>query len=192
MLYQPGKGLLVLATFQMDNSTSANLNQSVGYFNTQNGVFFRRTGGVNALVLRSNTSGTPSDARFVNQTDWNGDKLDGTGPSGYTLDLTHPQILWMGVDEPEFISHCPPPASNHDKAACVFSLETGVYVLFNCKITCSKDRTSWLNCCWLYWAPASGNRTLVILLIATHLAEYPHEEYQSANYCPRYRFLCRG
>ena len=98
MLYQPGKGLLVLATFQMDNSTSANLNQSVGYFNTQNGVFFRRTGGVNALVLRSNTSGTPSDARFVNQADWNGDKLDGTGTSGYTLDLTHPQILWMDFE----------------------------------------------------------------------------------------------
>jgi hypothetical protein len=98
MLYQPGKGLLVLATFQMDNSTSANLNQSVGYFNTQNGVFFRRTGGVNALVMRSNTSGTPSDARFVNQTDWNGDKLDGTGTSGYTLDLTHPQILWMDFE----------------------------------------------------------------------------------------------
>ena len=98
MLYQPGKSLLVLATFQMDNSTSANLNQSVGYFNTQNGLFFRRTGGVNAFVLRSNTSGTPSDARFVNQTDWNGDKLDGTGPSGYTLDLTHPQILWMDFE----------------------------------------------------------------------------------------------
>ncbi len=30
MLYQPGKSLLVLATFQMDNGTSANLNQSVG------------------------------------------------------------------------------------------------------------------------------------------------------------------
>jgi hypothetical protein len=98
MLYQPGKSLLVLATFQMDNGTSANLNQSVGYFNTQNGLFFRRTGGVNALVLRSNTSGTPSDARFVNQADWNGDKLDGTGTSGYTLDLTHPQILWMDFE----------------------------------------------------------------------------------------------
>jgi hypothetical protein len=98
MLYQPGKGLLVLATFQMDNSTSANLNQSVGYFNTQNGVFFRRTGGVNAFVMRSNTSGTPSDARFANQADWNGDKLDGTGASGYTLDLTHPQILWMDFE----------------------------------------------------------------------------------------------
>ncbi len=98
MLYQPGKSLLVLATFQMDNGTSANLNQSVGYFNTQNGLFFRRTGGVNALVMRSNTSGTPSDARFVNQADWNGDKLDGTGTSGHTLDLTHPQILWMDFE----------------------------------------------------------------------------------------------
>ena len=98
MLYQPGKSLLVLATFQMDNGTSANLDQKVGYFNTQNGLFFRRTGGVNALVLRSNTSGTPSDARFVNQADWNGDKLDGTGTSGYTLDLTHPQILWMDFE----------------------------------------------------------------------------------------------
>ncbi len=98
MLYQPGKGLLVLATFQMDNSTSANLNQSVGYFNTQNGVFFRRTGGVNAFVMRSNTSGTPTDARFANQADWNGDKLDGTGASGLTLDLTHPQILWMDFE----------------------------------------------------------------------------------------------
>jgi hypothetical protein len=96
--YQPGKGLLVLATFVMDNGTSANLNQSVGYFNTQNGVFFRRTAGVNAFVMRSNTSGTPTDARFANQADWNGDKLDGTGASGYTLDLTHPQILWMDFE----------------------------------------------------------------------------------------------
>jgi hypothetical protein len=96
--YQPGKGLLVLATFVMDNGTSANLNQSVGYFNTQNGVFFRRTAGVNAFVMRSNTSGTPSDARFANQADWNGDKLNGTGASGYTLDLTHPQIMWMDFE----------------------------------------------------------------------------------------------
>jgi hypothetical protein len=48
--------------------------------------------------MRSNTSGTPSDARFANQADWNGDKLDGTGASGYTLDLEHPQILWMDFE----------------------------------------------------------------------------------------------
>ena len=96
--YQPGKGLLVLATFQMDNGTSANLNQKVGYFNTQNGVFFQRTAGVNSFVVRSYTGGSADDSRAVNQTDWNGDKLDGTGASGLTLDLTHPQILWMDFE----------------------------------------------------------------------------------------------
>jgi len=98
MIYQPGKGLLVLATFVMDASNSSNLTQRVGYFNTQNGVFFSKNDGTNAFTLRSNTSGTPSDARTVNQADWNGDKLDGTGASGFTLDLTHPQILWMDFE----------------------------------------------------------------------------------------------
>jgi hypothetical protein len=98
MLYQPGKSLLVLATFLMSNSTSANLNQRVGYFNTQNGVFFQRTGGVNSFVLRSYTSGVADDSRIVNQADWNVDPLNGSGPSGITLDLTHPQILWMDFE----------------------------------------------------------------------------------------------
>ena len=98
MLYQPGKGLLVLATFVMDTSDSANLTQRVGYYNTQNGVFFSKIDGTKSFTLRSNTSGTPSDARTVNQADWNGDKLDGTGASGYTLDLSHPQILWMDFE----------------------------------------------------------------------------------------------
>ena len=95
--YQPGKGLLVLATFQMDSSSAA-INQKVGYFNSQNGVFFQRSSGSNSFVMRSNTTGTPSDARAINQVDWNGDKLDGTGASGLTLDLSHPQILWMDFE----------------------------------------------------------------------------------------------
>ena len=99
--YQPGKGLLVLATFVMDSSTSANLTQSVGYFNDSDGVFFKRTGSTNSFVLRSSstpTPGTPSDVRTVNQSSWNGDKLDGTGASGLTLDPTKAQILWMDFE----------------------------------------------------------------------------------------------
>lgn len=96
--YQPGKGLLVLATFQMDNNTSANLTQRVGYFNTQNGVFFQRTASTNSFVMRSYTGGSVDDSRAVAQANWNGDKLDGTGASGLTLDLTHPQILWMDFE----------------------------------------------------------------------------------------------
>lgn len=99
--YQPGKGLLVLATFVMDANNSLNLTQRVGYFNDQNGVFFQRIDGTFSFVLRSSsrpTPGMPSDARTVNQSSWNGDKLDGTGASGYTLDPTKAQILWMDFE----------------------------------------------------------------------------------------------
>jgi hypothetical protein len=101
MPYQPGKGLLVLATFVMDSNNSLDLTQRVGYYNTGNGVFFQRINGVFSFVLRSSstpTPGTPSDVRTVNQSSWNGDKLDGTGPSGITLDPTKAQILWMDFE----------------------------------------------------------------------------------------------
>jgi len=96
--YQPGKGLLTLETFVMSTSTDVNLTQKVGYFNTQNGVFFQRTGVTNSFVLRSYVTGSVSDARKVDQTDWNGDKLNGSGPSGITLDSTKAQILWMDFE----------------------------------------------------------------------------------------------
>jgi hypothetical protein len=96
--YQPGKGLLVLATFVMDSNMSLNLTQRVGYYNDSNGVFFQRVDGTYSFVLRSSVSGSPSDARTVNQDDWNGDKLDGTGDSGYTLDPSKAQILWMDFE----------------------------------------------------------------------------------------------
>jgi hypothetical protein len=96
--YQPGKGLLVLATFVMDGSQNLNLTQRVGYYNAQNGVFFQRIDGTYSFVLRSYVTGSVSDARTVNQSSWNGDKLDGTGPSGLTLDPSKAQILWMDFE----------------------------------------------------------------------------------------------
>ena len=97
MPYQPGKGLLVLETF-VTNSPKTGLRQRVGYFGTQNGVFIQQADSTVSFVLRSYISGSVSDARTVNQADWNGDKLDGTGTSGYTLDLTKAQILWMDFE----------------------------------------------------------------------------------------------
>jgi hypothetical protein len=100
MSYQPGKGLLVLATFAM-NTPTANIRQRVGYFNTQNGVFFEANGTTLSMVMRSDslpTPGTPSDIRSIPQSAWNGDKLDGTGASGLTLDPSKTQILWMDFE----------------------------------------------------------------------------------------------
>lgn len=94
--YQPGKGLLTLATFVMTTPTSG-LTQRVGYFNDNNGTFFEARNTTISFVLRSSTIGIAVDTR-VNQADWNGDKLDGTGASGITLDVTKSQILWMDFE----------------------------------------------------------------------------------------------
>jgi hypothetical protein len=96
--YQPGKSLLVMATFVM-NAPKANLRQRVGYFGTANGVFLELNGTTEPrFVVRTSTSGSVSDARFAAQSAWNVDKLNGAGPSGLTLDLTKDQIMWMDFE----------------------------------------------------------------------------------------------
>ncbi len=94
--YQPGKGLLTLNTFVMPTA-STNQRIRIGYFNEQNGVFLERNGTTVNIVRRSYTSGAAVDTA-VPQSSWNGDKLDGTGDSGYTLDLTKAQILWQDFE----------------------------------------------------------------------------------------------
>ena len=90
--YQPGKSLLVMNTFVMPTA-SANQRIRIGYFNTENGVFLERDGTSVYITRRTYVTGTAVDTR-VAQADWNGDKLDGTGDSGFTLDLTKAQIFW--------------------------------------------------------------------------------------------------
>jgi hypothetical protein len=98
MPYQPGKSMLILTTFCM-NAAKANLRQRVGYFDQNNGIFLEKNGTSNpSFTIRTNTSGTPSDTNTVSQSSWNGDKLDGTGPSGLTLDLTTVQIFWTDLE----------------------------------------------------------------------------------------------
>lgn len=94
--YQPGKSLLVFNTFVMPTA-SANQRIRLGYFSTQNGVFLQRDGTTVSMVRRTYVSGAAVDT-VVNQADWNGDKLNGTGDSGFTLDLTKAQIFWQDFE----------------------------------------------------------------------------------------------
>jgi hypothetical protein len=95
--YQPGKSLEVLNTFVMA-SGQANLRQRVGYFSSGNGLYFEASGNVDPyFVKRSSVSGSVVDTR-VQQNNWNVDKLDGTGKSGFTLDPTKAQIFWTDVE----------------------------------------------------------------------------------------------
>jgi len=94
--YQPGKGLLVMSTFVMSPAKTG-LRQRIGYFGTQNGLYIELDGSTLSFVERSLVTGSVTETR-VNQANWNIDKLDGTGPSGLTLDITKAQILWMDIE----------------------------------------------------------------------------------------------
>jgi hypothetical protein len=99
--YQPGKSLQILTTFVM-NPAKANLRQRVGYFGADNGFYLERydASGIR-FVKRSKASGVVVNTS-AEKADWNIDKMDGTGPSGLTLNLDYPQIMfvdieWLGV-----------------------------------------------------------------------------------------------
>lgn len=68
-----------------------------GYFDTGDGVFLEQTITDLRFVLRTSVSGAPSDAIFAAQADWNIDRLDGTGPSGLTLDITLRQLFFFDI-----------------------------------------------------------------------------------------------
>jgi hypothetical protein len=86
--YQPGKSLLVLATFCM-NTPKTNLRQRVGYFTTNNGIYFENDGTYNYLVIRSYSSGALVEDR-VRQDAWDNPF------AGLNVDRT--QIFWTDVE----------------------------------------------------------------------------------------------
>ena len=106
--YQPGKSLLTMCTFVM-NQAKSGLVQRVGYFGRENGYYIQLGSNTSPTTLfsnvyiveRSNVLGTVSET-LVAQQNWNGDKLDGAGASGLSLDITKSQIFytdieWLGV-----------------------------------------------------------------------------------------------
>jgi hypothetical protein len=100
--YMPGKSQLIKTTINFYAHT-ANVTKRTGYFDDLNGIYFEQNGaGILSFVIRTDTSGTASDARRITQDNWNKDKCDGTGASGFNLDITKTQIVfidfqWLGV-----------------------------------------------------------------------------------------------
>jgi hypothetical protein len=95
--YQPGKSLLVMNTTTFAEP-KANLTQRVGYYSANNGVYLEQEGNDTYLVLRSQSTGVATSNNRVEQTNWNVDKFDGLGPSGYVLDMTKSQIFWSDFE----------------------------------------------------------------------------------------------
>ena len=94
--YQPGKSLLILSTFVM-SPAKTNLRQRIGYFGAANGYYLEQNDTAVSFVERTSVSGLLVNTP-VAQSSWNVDPMNGTGPSGITLDLTKAQILFMDLE----------------------------------------------------------------------------------------------
>lgn len=97
--YHPGKSHLIQVTGNFRGADTS-VRKRLGYFDDANGVFFELNGSTLQVVRRSSTSGSAVDTATT-QSNWNIDKLDGTGASGITLDITKQQIFvidfqWLG------------------------------------------------------------------------------------------------
>jgi len=91
--YQPGRSQLIFVTFNMIAGV-ANVLKFAGYSDGVNGIEFQLDGTTKQFVIYS---GTGSGNTTVTQSSWNLDKLDGTGASGITLDITKVQILVIDI-----------------------------------------------------------------------------------------------
>ncbi len=119
--YQPGKSQLIYSSFNF-RAPNRNVTKRTGYFDANDGIYFEQVGSDTAdgstvspttqtlnWVIRSYVGGSPSEATFnttvnglayvykrrVPQSEWNVDKCDGTGPSGFKLDITKTQLAWI-------------------------------------------------------------------------------------------------
>jgi len=101
--YQPGKSQLILSSFVF-KAAVPNVTKRTGYFDDRNGIYFEQTGnGTLNWVIRNYVTGAPVETgNRIPQSQWNVDPCDGSGPSGFDLDITKTQLIfidfqWLGV-----------------------------------------------------------------------------------------------
>lgn len=109
--YQPGKSQQYIFTGIL--SGGEGLDMRYGFFESNtsapydqySGVYFRNTNNTLSVNISNSTGNTSSV--YVPQSAWNIDRLDGSGSSGITLDMTKVQIFtidfeWLGVGRVRF------------------------------------------------------------------------------------------
>lgn len=109
--YQPGKSQLVLSSFNFGYAEK-NATKRTGYFDDRDGIYFEQVGsntsngtdnGTLNWVLRTYTSGSAVETGTrIPQSQWNIDPCDGTGKSGFNINISKIQLIfidfqWLGV-----------------------------------------------------------------------------------------------
>lgn len=96
--YQPGKSQLIFCTFNLNGGVAGTVKRA-GYFDSADGFFLELDGAATVNFVRRSSSSVPTTT--VAQGAWNLDPMNGTGPSGITLNFAETQILvidfeWLG------------------------------------------------------------------------------------------------
>ncbi len=95
--YRAGHEGYAFYTSAFTGDIAANTTQWIGLFDDENGAATGYNGTEFSVLFRSHSSDT-----IIAQSDFNRDKLDGTGPSGFTIDPTKLNVFrisygWLGV-----------------------------------------------------------------------------------------------
>jgi len=104
--YQPGKSQAIKITC-VPGAQAAGIRRRFGYFDDEDGLFFEQHPTIGYRVARrSFVTGSVVDYH-TNRADWNMDRLDGQGPSGYNLDFVKGQIgfidfQWLALGSVRF------------------------------------------------------------------------------------------
>ena len=118
-IYQPGKTLLLYMTGILNNGSNTNGTTTyIGYFDNQlvttptfggNGLYFsyNKILGISVNLLDSRTNTTINVPQYL----WNGDRMDGSGPSGIKLSFDKLQFFvmqfaWLGAGMIQFGFNC--------------------------------------------------------------------------------------
>ena len=126
--YQPGKSQMIFSSVCF-GFPQQNVTKRTGYFDDRDGIYFEQVGSNTAdgtnqnngtqtlnFVIRTYTSGSVDEStinttvngqaytykRRIPQSEWNVDKCDGTGISGFKIDMSKTQLIyidfqWLGV-----------------------------------------------------------------------------------------------
>jgi hypothetical protein len=103
--YLPGRANEATFAVILDGVT-AGIRTRVGVFDTYNGAYFEHDGTDYYCVIRRNTAGGVVEERTA-RADWSDDKMDGTGPSGITINYSNIQMMvieyeWYGAGQVEW------------------------------------------------------------------------------------------
>lgn len=105
MRYIPGRASKVSFGIRLQTPQTG-IRRRFGIFNENDGAFFEDDGTNYYCVIRSKASGSVVERR-VARSDWNGDKLDGSGPSQITADPDAQHLItidyeWYGAGQVKF------------------------------------------------------------------------------------------